>query len=349
MYLKKDAVENNERTEKEGSTRMWRTKLWEGDWDSFIDQTDKNYTKSNPLVSRLEMLKNSVDFGFPTLALKIFRTKNSINVPAEASPKNLRHLSKYQELLEHITDAQFLTSAFGSQYDVLKEERIKDKGEHLFYLLLSGAEEKDIDEFLEKRILNNMSLSDYKQAIKEKTEFVPSLSFEDYISLAYICMWYENDYKPEIDKIQTILQNLWFKKFNRDIEEIISKKSFNPSDDVNALQLVKERLSYNTNKPYPALIVSSISDEEKLNNLYGELRDALDHFSFLTKGNRHELAMEDIQNYVYRQKNFVDGEIVFNTKKNFSDERLSKKQDIVLNLYKSFHNFMERVEGVTPV
>ena len=348
MYLKKEALEKNEKIEKESSTRMWRTKLWEGDWDNFIEQTDKNYTKSNPLISRLEMLKNSIDFGFPTLALKIFRTKNKINAPIESSPQNLRRLSKYQELLEHITDAQFLTSAFGSQYDVLKEERIKDKGEHLFYLLLSGAEEKDIDEFLEKRILN-MSLSDYKKALIEKTDFVPSLSFEDYISLAYICLWYENDYKTEISKIQNILQNLWFKKFNRDVEEIKNKKIFNLSNDKNASQLVKEHLSFNTDKPYPALIVSSITDEKKLHNLYRELRDALDHFSFLAKGNKHDLAMEEIQDYVYRQKIFKNGEVVFLTKKNFYDERLSKKQDIVLNLYKSFHNFMERIEGVTPI
>lgn len=348
MYLKKDIVENTERIEKEGSTRMWRTKLWEGEWDTFIDQTDKNYTKSNPLVSRLEMLKNSIEFGYPTLALKIFKTKNTINVPAEASPKNLRYLAKYQDLFDYITDSQFLVSAFGSQYDVLEEEKIKDKGEHLFYLLLSGAEEGDLDEFLEKRILG-MSMEDYKKALIEKTDFVPLLSFEDYISLAYICLWYEKDYKDRIDKVQNILQNLWFKKFNRDIEEIKNRKIFNSSDDPDMLDHLKEFQSYNTNKPYPALKVSSVDDEETLTNLYEELRDALDHFSFLTKGNRHELAMEDIQNYVYKTKNNIDGEIVFSTKKNFSDERLSKKQDIVMNLYKSFHNFMERVDGVTPV
>lgn len=340
MYLKKHVVEEKERAEKESSTRMWRTKLWEGDWDTFIKQTDENFTKSNPLVSRLEMLKNSIEFGFPTLALKIFKSKSLLEQPLEESPKTIRYLSVYQDMMDHQTSIQFLTSAFGTPYDVLTKNKIKDKGEHLFYLLNVGAETADINDFIETRILKGMKMADYQNAIMSEENLViePELSYEDYISLTFVCLWEDAATK----QIQNLLSDLWFRKFGQNANNSKEKKIFKAFEE-----LAENYETHCFEKPIPMLNISQITDHSKLDNIYNELRNAVDHFSFLAKKNKSELYMNDIQDYVYKQKVYENGEVNFLTKKDFFTEKISKKQNIVNNLNMSFHFLMDRVEAKT--
>lgn len=342
MQVTKKEVEKKEQLEKYTAARQWKTKLWAGEWEKFIEETDSKYTKSTPLISRLEMLKNAISFGFPTLALQIYKTRNMINGTIDASPRNLRNLEGYRELLNATSEKEFLVQAFGTAYEILLNNDIEDKGEHLFYLVRSRAEKNDFDDFIEARILNGLPKADYYEKIElSKTEAVTiesEISFDDYISIFQVCLWHSND--EDIQEVSNIIQELWIRKYSRDFTNIRKLISTNNSDNM-----------YDPAHPYPVLNVADINDKEILNSLYDELRLAIDQFSYLIKKseNRSDLDMSDIQDYVYLQKIAENGEIKYYTKKEFSDEDIYTRQTVVNNLYNSYNSMLLRMDSISPI